>query len=73
MVALHRVIKSIGQRGTIYTKSRQICAYADDIVKITGSREKILEIYKEIEEKARKVGLNERKENKIYDYVNIRK
>jgi hypothetical protein len=29
----------------IYTKSSQICAYADDIVKITGSREKIIEIF----------------------------
>jgi short-subunit dehydrogenase len=51
-VGLHSVIKSIDQRGTTYTKSSQICAYADDIIIITRSREKIIEIYKEIEEKA---------------------
>jgi hypothetical protein len=73
-VTLHSVIKSIDQRGTIYTKSSEICPYADDVV-ITKSREKIIEIYKEIEEKARKIGLevNEKQTNKIYDYVNIRK
>jgi hypothetical protein len=63
IVALHRVIKRSDQRGTIYTNSNQICAYADGIVIITTSRETIIEIYKEIEEKARKIGLkvNERK------------
>jgi hypothetical protein len=47
---------------TIYTNSRQICPYADDIV-ITRSRERIIEIHKEIEEEVRKIGLevNERK------------
>jgi hypothetical protein len=30
---------------TIYTKSSQICAHADDTVKIVRSTEKIIEIY----------------------------
>jgi hypothetical protein len=51
IVSLHIVIKSIDQRGTIHTKSSQIYAYAEDIVIITRSREKVIEIYKEIEQK----------------------
>jgi hypothetical protein len=62
-VALRGVIKDTVQRGTIYTKSSQICAYAEYIVIIATSREKIIEIYMEMEEKAGKIELevNERK------------
>jgi hypothetical protein len=57
IVALHNVIKTIDQRGTIFTKSSQICAYADDTVIIARTRQKIIEIYKKMEVKARKIGL----------------
>jgi hypothetical protein len=39
-VALHSIIKSTDKRETVYTKSSQICAYADDIVIIGRAREK---------------------------------
>jgi hypothetical protein len=56
IVALHNVIKTTDQRGTIFTKSSQICAYADDKVIIARTRQKIIEIYKKMENKARKTG-----------------
>jgi hypothetical protein len=56
-VALHSVINDIDQRGIIYAKSSQICAYANDIVIIARPREDVSVIYKESEEKAGKIGL----------------
>jgi hypothetical protein len=31
-IALHGTISKIGKRGSIFTKSSQICAYADDVI-----------------------------------------
>jgi hypothetical protein len=39
--ALHNAVQEINRRGTIYTKSSQIRAYADDIVLVTRSKNKI--------------------------------
>jgi sorting nexin-29 len=63
IVALYSVIKTTDQRGIIFTKSSQICAYVDDIIIIARSREKIIDIYKKMQEKAGKIVLevNERK------------
>jgi hypothetical protein len=65
IIALHNVIKTIDQRGTIFTKSNQICAYVDHIVIIARTRQKIIQIYKKMEDKAKKIGLeiNESKTN----------
>jgi hypothetical protein len=52
ILALHNAAQEIDQRDTIYTKSSQICAYADDVVIITRSETRIRQVYREIEEKA---------------------
>jgi len=36
-LALHSAPQEIDQRGTLYTKSNQICAYADDAIIVTRS------------------------------------
>jgi sorting nexin-29 len=57
IIALHNVIKTTDRRGTIFTKSSQICAYVDDIDILARTRQKIIEIYKKMEDRARKIGL----------------
>jgi len=37
ILALHNAAGETDQRGTVYTKLSQICAYTDDIVIVTGS------------------------------------
>jgi hypothetical protein len=61
VLALHNAVQEIDQRGTIYTKSSQICAYADVIVTRSGTR--LRQVYREIEEKSQQMGLivNEKK------------
>jgi endonuclease/exonuclease/phosphatase family metal-dependent hydrolase len=63
ILALHNAVQEIDQRGTIYTKSSQICAYADDVVVVTRSETKIRQVYKEIERRTQEMGLmvNEKK------------
>jgi len=41
IIALHKVIQELGQRGTIFNKLSQICAYADDVVLITKTKRKL--------------------------------
>ena len=41
ILALHNAAQEIDQRCTIYTKSSQICAYADDIVIVTRSESRL--------------------------------
>ena len=56
ILAVHNAIQEIDQRGTIYTKSSKICAYANDVI-ITRSEARMKQVYREVEEKAQKMGL----------------
>uniref|UniRef100_A0A8D8PVV0 Craniofacial development protein 2 n=1 Tax=Cacopsylla melanoneura TaxID=428564 RepID=A0A8D8PVV0_9HEMI len=57
IILLHFVIKHLDQRGTIFNKTTQICAYADDIGLIARTKARLVEVCKELEEKAKEVGL----------------
>uniref|UniRef100_A0A8D9AN49 Craniofacial development protein 2 n=1 Tax=Cacopsylla melanoneura TaxID=428564 RepID=A0A8D9AN49_9HEMI len=57
IIVLHHVIKHFDQRGMIFNKSTQICAYADDIALIARTKTRLVEVFNEIEHKAKEVGL----------------
>jgi len=57
ILALHNAAQEIDQRGTIYTKSSQICAYAEDVVIVTRSETRLRQEYREREEKPQQMGL----------------
>jgi sorting nexin-29 len=57
ILALHKAAMKTELRGTIYNKSSQICAYADDIAIIARTKRKLIEVYEEFEEEAEKIGL----------------
>jgi sorting nexin-29 len=63
IIALHNVIKEVDQRGTVFNKLSQVCAYADDVVLITRTKQTLTQMYEHLEIEARKIGLlvNERK------------
>jgi sorting nexin-29 len=56
ILALHNAAQDVVQRGTIYTKSSQISAYADNVVIITRSETRIRQVYREIEEETQEMG-----------------
>ena len=57
ILALHNAAQEIDQRGTIYTKSSQICAYANAVVTVTRSETRLRQVYREREEKTQQMGL----------------
>ena len=57
LIALHSAVKKIDQRGTIYNRLSQICAYADDLAIVTRTKLKMKEMYQELEKEAQKIGL----------------
>jgi len=63
ILAPHNAAQEIDQTGTIYTKSSQICAYADDVVIVTRSETRLRQVFRETEEKTQQMGsiVNEKK------------
>lgn len=62
-------MKHIDQRGTIFNKSTQICAYADDIGLIARTKARLVEVFKELEERAKDVGLEVNVKKTEYMYI----
>ena len=56
-LTLHRGVQKIDQRGIIFTKLSQICAYADDIVIVTRTQKKLIEVYLDLEDETSKMGM----------------
>jgi len=66
VLALHNAAQEIDQRGTIYAKSSQICAYADDVVIVTRSETMLRQVYREIRETTQQMGLIVNEKNTKY-------
>jgi hypothetical protein len=62
-LALLQAVDKVNQRGTIYFKSSQICAYADGTVIVARNISTLKQIYLELEKEAERFELvvNERK------------
>jgi hypothetical protein len=64
-LALHEAMKELNLSGTIICKTKQACAYADDIALVARNTDSLMEMFNILEEKSRIVGLriNEQKQN----------
>jgi sorting nexin-29 len=56
-ITLHAAISKINKRGSIFTKSSQICAYADDVTIIARSEKDSKNVYMKLEEEVNKYRL----------------
>jgi hypothetical protein len=68
ILALQNAAQEIDQRGTIFTKSSQICAYAHEVVIITRSETRLRQVYRELE-KTQQMGLIVNEEKTKYMIV----
>jgi len=51
IIALYKLIREIDQRGIIFNKLSQICAYADDVVLINKTKRKLTQTTRERSQK----------------------
>jgi hypothetical protein len=56
-VAINMVLEGIAETGNIVYKSKQICAYADDIVLVTTNTPTLKELLSALETEGRKMEL----------------
>jgi hypothetical protein len=48
ILALHNAVNKTNQKGSTFTKSSQICAYTNDIVIVTRSKWRLIQMYEEL-------------------------
>jgi sorting nexin-29 len=56
-VAQNMVLEGTVEKGNVFYKSKQICAYADDIVLVTRNTPSLKELLSALETEGRKMGL----------------
>jgi sorting nexin-29 len=65
-VALNMVLEGIAEKGNIVYKSKQMCAYADDIVLVTRNTPTLKELLSALETEGRKMELRINEEKNKY-------
>ena len=69
-LVLEAAVSKIDLRGTISTRTKQLCAYADDVVIIARTQKALKEIFIILQKEAEKLGLIiNTKKNEIYDTI----
>ena len=56
-IALQRVLEQVVDTGSIIYKSRQVCAYADDVVLISRNKQQLREMLIQVRTEGKKMGL----------------
>jgi hypothetical protein len=56
-IALQTAIKKVDQRGNIFTKLSQSCAYTDNVTIMTRTKNKFQRVYSTLEKEANQLGL----------------
>jgi hypothetical protein len=71
-IALHSIINNTNKKETLFLKSSQISAYADDLVIATRNGNTLKLVYLELESEIQSTGLSVNKKNTKYMIVYVR-